>query len=668
MTGVEVARAALAEGAWQQAVDALADTTTHADEALEIRASALYALGDLEGCVASWERLYARHAASGDRVAAARSAAMVALYLLIDTGLMAPVRAWVSRAQRMLTDAPDGPVHAMVAMVWTYERFMSGDLTESRIQADAAIELGDRHDVVPASVIGQVAKARLLVLDGQIEDGLRALSEAGARLMSGDVDPLTTGMMLCEIVCAAQGLAMHDLAREWTEVMERWRHGTAVGGINGRCRVHQAELLRISGPCGEAESAALAACSDLRPWLRREYGWPLVELGTIRLRKGDLAGAEEAFLAAHDLAWSPQPGLALLRLAQGDGSGAVALIADAVAHPADIPWKERPPSGDLRMAPLLDAQAEIAAAVGDVDVCAAAADELTRIAATFPSRGLAAAADLARARAVLLKSDPGEARRLALAAAQQWGDIGAPYECAAARVVAGDASAASGDVDTARVDWEAACRGFAMYGAAGREQDVRTRLTGRLRHAATTAMVARFRRDGALRVIRFAGSEITVPDLLGHRYIEQLLVRPNEEVAAIDLVASERGGATVRQLGLPALDEEARAAYRRRLAEVDDDIEEASAMNDIGRADLARRDREFLIAELARAVGMGGRIRTIGDDAERARTSVFRAIRYAINRATVADPRLGEHLRRGIDTGTWCRYSPDPLAPVTWQN
>src|SRR5690606_23199018 len=168
-----------------------------------------------------------------------------------------------------------------------------------------------------------------------------------------------------ELVCAAQGLALYDMAREWTEVMDHWRPGAAVGGISGRCRVHRAELLCVSGPCDEAEAEALGACDELRPWMRREFGWPLHELGLIRLRRGDLAGAEEALLEAHRHAWSPQPGLALLRLEQGDVATASAMIADAIEHPFDIPSKERPPFGDLRLAPLLDAQAEIAATAGD---------------------------------------------------------------------------------------------------------------------------------------------------------------------------------------------------------------------------------------------------------------------------------------------------------------
>ncbi len=132
----------------------------------------------------------------------------------------------------------------------------------------------------------------------------------------------------------------------------------------------------MSGTCGEAEQEALGACEELRPWMRREFGWPLVELGNIRLRKGDLPGAEEAFIAAHERAWSPHPGLALLRLEQGDAGTASTMIADAIAHPFDIPSKERPPFGDLRLAPLLDAQAAIAAVTGDVDTLRTAAAAL----------------------------------------------------------------------------------------------------------------------------------------------------------------------------------------------------------------------------------------------------------------------------------------------------
>src|SRR5215218_5379971 len=101
------------------------------------------------------------------------------------------------------------------------------------------------------------------------------------------------------------------------------------------------------------------ACEELRPHLRRELGWPLSELGRIRLHRGNVAGAEDALLAAHRAGWDPQPGLALVRLAQGDTATAAASIRDALEHPLRMPLKERPPNTELQRAPLLEAQVEI---------------------------------------------------------------------------------------------------------------------------------------------------------------------------------------------------------------------------------------------------------------------------------------------------------------------
>ncbi len=331
---------------------------------------------------------------------------MTAMYLMMDTGLMAPVRGWLRTAERHLEGSGDNPVRAIIAMVRAYERFMCGSMAEARVNAATSVELGERFGVTPAVVIGRTCLARLTIFDGDVELGLGLLDEVGALLMSGAADPLTTGMMYCEIICAAQGLMMTDLAAQWTDVMEHWRHGAAFGGINGRCRVHRAELLRISGTCDLAEAEAIAACDELRPWMRREFGWPLVELGNIRLRAGDLDGAEDAYAEASALAWSPQPGLALVHLARGDADQAAAMIAHAIEHPIDLPSKERPPFGPLRLTPLLDAQAEIAYVRGDRAALERAADAFGETAAQYPSPMLRAQALLARARLSVLDNEP----------------------------------------------------------------------------------------------------------------------------------------------------------------------------------------------------------------------------------------------------------------------
>ena len=151
--------------------------------------------------------------------------------------------------------------------------------------------------------------------------------------VSGELDPLSTGIVYCELVCALQGLAQYDVAEEWTEAMERWSKTNAIGSIHGRCRVHRAEILRLRGSYDEAEKEALGACEELRPYLRRELGWPLSELGRIRLRRGDVDGAEEACSPLIAPGGIRKPALALVRLAQGDVATAAASIRDALERP-----------------------------------------------------------------------------------------------------------------------------------------------------------------------------------------------------------------------------------------------------------------------------------------------------------------------------------------------
>ncbi|MGM0857805.1 MAG: hypothetical protein ACQEW0_12085 [Pseudomonadota bacterium] len=175
----------------------------------------------------------------------------------------------------------------------------------------------------------------------------------------------------------------------------------------------------------------------------------------------------------------------------------------------------------------------------------------------------------------------------------------------------------------------------------------------------------------------FGGTTVCLKDLKGMRYLERLLAEPGREFHVLDLVAVERGALPVgaasdsprleAQCGLEVFDSKAREAYRQRLAETEEDIAEAEANNDLHRAELARADRQFLVEELRRGVGLNDRARTVGDGMERARTSVTRSLRYALDRITQYHASLGEHLERTIRTGTYITYQPDPRAPVDWK-
>jgi hypothetical protein len=134
----------------------------------------------------------------------------------------------------------------------------------------------------------------------------------------------------------------------------------------------------------------------------------------------------------------------------------------------------------------------------------------------------------------------------------------------------------------------------------------------------------------------------------------------------LDMVAAETGQQTALGHAGAILDERAKAAYRRRLAEIEEDIEQARALEDTDREAQADAERDFLVRELASAVGLGGRDRRAASDSERARSGVTRAVRKAIARIGEHHPQLGEHLTRSIRTGTYCAYVPDPGTPATW--
>ena len=660
---VEQGRDAASIGDWPRAFDLLVRADRHARlgiDDLGLLGEVAYASGHLDVTIEAWERAHAEAVRAGDSPAAAAAATRVALHLLMDTALMAPIRGWVKRAERLLQGHDDSPAHAWLAVIKSYDRLMRGDLQAARTWADRAIVAGSIGNPA-AAAIGRVAEAHAVILAGDVGEGLDLIDEAGVAAISGELDATSTGMLYCELVCMLQGLGQHDLAEEWTEAMERWSRGRGVGSVHGRCRVHRAEILRLRGATAEAEKEALAACAELRPYLRREFGWPLTELGRIRLQLGDLQGAEEAFIAAREAGWDPEPGLARVRLAQGDIALAAASIREALDHPLTVPSKELPPNTDLRRAPLLAARVEIDVAAGDLVGARDAADELAGVAATFQSSALAADAAMADGRVRLAAGDLAGAAHAFERAVQLWSQVGAPHEVELARTALAQA-----------------------HPTAGTELDIHPPAGASPSPAVTSGIGDQHNPNVLQRVgdywsLSFEDHTVTLRDLKGLRYLARLLGHPGREFHVLDLVAHDAvpaatpPGATDPELIVTGwgdagahLDGHAKNAYRRRLAEIDEDLEEAQLLSDSGRVAQAEDERAFLIRELSRAVGLSGRARRAGSASERARVSVTRAIRHALSRIHQHDPPLGEHLDRAIRTGTYCVYLPDTRITAPW--
>jgi tetratricopeptide (TPR) repeat protein len=674
-TLLDRARDASARGDWQLAYELFieADHSSRlSGPDLPLFAGVAYATGHLDLTIEAWERAYRSSVEETDHLAAAGAAVRVAMHLLFDTALMAPVRGWLARAERLLPEQYDTPVHAWLAVVRSYERLLSGDFSSARVWAARAVAAGTGRDAA-ATALGRVAQARSMILDGDVERGLTMLNEAALATFAGEIDPLSTGVVYCELVCAFQALGQYDLAEEWTEAMEHWRRGRPVGSIHGRCRIHRAEILRLRGASDDAETEILMACEELRPYLRREFGWPLTELGRIRFRKGNIQGAEEAFLEADATGWDPEPGLALIHLARGDIERAAASIRDALERPSTVPSKEWPPNTDLRRAPLLEAQVEIEIAAGNLNQARAAATELAHVAARFQSKAITAAAAMAHGRVAVAAGDTDVGVRRFEEAARQWDDIGAPYENAIARMALGLALQTAGNFERGSLEVAGALATFKRVGADPRTAPVPP--AGSKSQPNDISHAAAFRREGDYWSVVFNGETTRLRDSRGLQYIARLLGDPGRELHVLDLVAS--AGFQSGQSDFPVvtdrgdagevLDARAKQAYRRRLAEIEEDLDRAASLGDDRRAVQAEAEREFLMKELAYAVGLGGRDRRASSASERARSAVTRAIRLALTRVREHNPSLGQHFDRTIRTGAHCTYLPEPRSRVDWK-
>jgi hypothetical protein len=178
---------------------------------------------------------------------------------------------------------------------------------------------------------------------------------------------------------------------------------------------------------------------------------------------------------------------------------------------------------------------------------------------------------------------------------------------------------------------------------------------------AAAAVTAVLRANGDGFVVGWDGQSRRLPSLRGLAYLARLVSQPGREVHVLDLTARPAGDSGT------VLDDRAKEAYRRRLTDLQTDLEEAESRADTGQAERARAEIDALIDQLSAAVGLGGRDRRLGSEAERARTSVRRAVKTALDRVSVELPGLGHHLTRSVVTGTYCCYRPDERLPVDWQ-
>lgn len=265
-------------------------------------------------------------------------------------------------------------------------------------------------------------------------------------------------------------LALHDYRRagEWTEVVDRCAHTTGHGGFPGDCRTHRTDVLVKRGAWAQGEQEAPRAFDETQAFDPIHAGAASYSLGELRLRRGDVDAAEEAFLRAHEFSYTPQPGLALAQLARGDVTAASAAVAEALDDPR---------SDGLGRVRLLLARVEIAFAQADADALHASADELEQTATIVATPALAAAAAFARGSAGLVDGNCLEAARLFELAHRRWLDAEAPYEAARARELHAQAQLGAARAAAGRLALLATRAAFQRLGARLDTERVQLRLT-----------------------------------------------------------------------------------------------------------------------------------------------------------------------------------------------
>jgi class 3 adenylate cyclase len=467
---VRAAREALDRHAWHEAFDLL--TKADAEGALsardlELLGEAAWWSGRMDECIAARERAYAVYVEAGEP----GRAAMVALSLVRDHSVRlakAQASSWLRRAERLLKDAPDSVEQGYLEMMRARAAHIAREFDQAVELGAAAVDTGAKFGDPNLQALALIYQGMAMVARGDVEDGLSLLDEATVAAVSGELTPNVTGMVYCNMISTCQELAEYRRAGEWTEAAQRWCERQAISGFPGLCRVHRAEIIRLRGAWAEAEQEARRACTELM-----DHGLPAFagdgfnEIGEIRMRMGDLAAAEEAFRQANELGRDPQPGLALLRLAQGEADAASSLIRRSLEETSD----------PLSRVQRLPAQVEIAVAAGDIDTAEGAATELEEIAERYGSDALHATAAGARALVQLERGEADAAVQSARRGLQLWREIDAPYEAALARVSMGLAYRAAGEEDTGVLELQAARSALEKLGAVPDAQRV-TELLG----------------------------------------------------------------------------------------------------------------------------------------------------------------------------------------------
>ena len=425
-------------------------------EDLERLAVAAYMVGKDEACEEGWLAAHRAWLRRGEVERAAGCAVWQALGLFFR-GDLAPAMGWVARGGRLLEESHGESVErAWLGMLTALPRLFGGDAAVGSVFLEAE-ETAERLADSDAAVFARMCRGYALIVDGRVAEGMGLLDEVMVSVAADEVAPLLAGIAYCQVISLCQAVFDLRRAREWTAALTRWCDSQPdIVPFRGNCLVHRCEILQLQGSWSEARDSARQACE----WLAGPPPWDALgsahyQLAEIQRLRGELAQAEESYRRASVAGRDPEPGMSLLRVAQGRTDLALRAVRRALDEAEDPITRSR----------LLPACVEIMLETDDVEGARAAAVELDGIASQHGAPYLSALSAHASGAVLLKEGDPRTALLKLRAAHRSWRELDARYQAAGARVLIGLACRELGDAGSAELEFEAARGTLEQLGA-----------------------------------------------------------------------------------------------------------------------------------------------------------------------------------------------------------